>query len=63
MMKSVKMTQCIFCGQIRDINDQLCDNYTVHGKGKGAIVNCYHSSCYFDEVRKRREQRKQLQEV
>lgn len=48
-MKISKNGLCIYC------NKYGAKDYVVHGRGKFAKINYFHSECYMKDVNKKKE--------
>ena len=46
---------CCICGEVFDDHKRLPTEYAIHGRGKNKIVNYFHYSCYYKELRELRK--------
>lgn len=47
---------CCICGDTWDKEKRPASDYAIHGKGKNKIINYFHKSCYYEELKNLRNE-------
>lgn len=54
-MRPAKYQECFICHKMLDDEGKPADEYAVHGRGSGKVINYFHRSCFYELGRRNKE--------